>query len=182
MPSRAPIGSEGATPSVRNSQNHDSPSGTPQAYGDESPLGSQRKLSGVPRMPAPGLNRIDESSAHGTPTELPPISEMYPHLLEYLALPGDGTDQPAQGAQFKHQLNLMMQEIESHRALLREKANLEEEYCRTQSENAQMKAYLDSRLSREPTVASPSTFSHSIPRPPVQRSEKSWDSIALDLI
>jgi cell shape-determining protein MreC len=105
---------------------------------------------------------------------------MYPQLVEYLAHSDNGTDLPAQQGQFKHQLNLMMREIESHRALLSEKTNLEEEYFRTQSENAQLKAYLDSRLSREPTMATPSTFSHSISRPSAQRSEKSWDSIALE--
>jgi hypothetical protein len=133
-------------------------------------------------MAPPALNRIDESIAPGTPNELSPIPEMYPQLLEYLAQPENHTDQHAQEGQFKDQLSLMMREIESHRALLREKTNLEEEYFRTRSENTQMKAYLDSRLSRESTFATPSTFSHSIPRPSAQRSEKSWDSIALDLI
>jgi hypothetical protein len=133
-------------------------------------------------MAPPAWNRIDESNGQGIPTELSPISEMYPELLKYLSRPDDDTDQSVNGAQFKTQLNLMMQEIESHRTLMQEKTNLEEEYFRTQNENTQIKAYLDSRLSRESTIASPSTFSHSIPRPPAQRSERSWDSIALDLI
>ncbi|KAJ5871197.1 Zinc finger PHD-finger [Penicillium soppii] len=181
-PSPAPAGSGCATPSVRNSQAQDSPSKTTQVHDGKSPLGSKCKSSGVPRMAPPAWNRIDESNGQGIPTELSPISEMYPELLKYLSRPDDDTDQSVNGAQFKTQLNLMMQEIESHRTLMQEKTNLEEEYFRTQNENTQIKAYLDSRLSRESTIASPSTFSHSIPRPPAQRSERSWDSIALDLI
>lgn len=130
-------------------------------------------------MTHPALNRLDKPNADSTPG-LSPVTEMYPQLLEHLALPHDGTDQ---GAQFKNQLSLAMQEIESHRVSMSEKASLQQEYLRMQKENMQIKAYLDSGLSREATaVASPSTISHSITRPPVQRSGQSWDSIALDLI
>ena len=93
---------------------------------------------------------------------------MYPQLLEYLALPNDGTGEDIQKIQFKNQLSLVMQEIESHRASLREKSNLQKEYLKVQNENMQIKAYLDSGLSRESTaIASSSKFSHPIPRSPV---------------
>lgn len=134
-------------------------------------------------MAYPTLTRHDKSNAGTSTPELSPVTEMYPQLLEYLASPHDGAGQGTQSTQFNNQLSLVMREIESHRVLLREKADLQREYLRIQNENMQIKAYLDSGLSREATaVASPSTISHSISRPPVQRSGQSWDSIALDLI
>ncbi|KAJ5344453.1 Zinc finger PHD-finger [Penicillium brevicompactum] len=180
--SPAPTSTRSATRSVRPLQTQDLPSTTGPTRDDESPRGSRRKSSGVPKMAHPTLNRLDKTNADSTPG-LSPVTEMYPQLLEHLALPHDGTDQGAQSAQFKNQLSLAMQEIESHRVSMREKASLQQEYLRMQKENMQIKAYLDSGLSREATaVASPSTISHSITRPPVQRSGQSWDSIALDLI
>lgn len=93
---------------------------------------------------------------------------MYPQLLEYLALPHDGTDPDTQEIQFKNQLSLVMQEIQSHRESLREKTSLQKEYLKIQNENLQIKADLDSGLSRESTaIASSSAISHNIPRSPV---------------
>lgn len=176
-----PTGSRGASQSIAPLKKQDLSPATGSVHDCESPLGSQRKSSGAPGAEISALSRIDESHA-STSAELSPVTEMYPQLLEYLALPNDGTDHYTLGTQFKNQLGLVMQEIESHRKLLREKTNLQEEYLRTQSENLQIKAYLNTGLSREPAIAGPSTLSHSTLKPPAQRSRKSWDSIALDSI
>jgi hypothetical protein len=113
-------------------------------------------------------------------TNLSPITEMYPHILGLLAQPDtqDVTRQP----EFIHQLHSMMLEVQSHRALLQKAAVLREEYSRVQTENIQIRTYLNSRLpSREPNFSTPSIFSP-IPRPTPETSGKSWDSIVLDLI
>jgi hypothetical protein len=76
----------------------------------------------------------------------------------------------------------MMKEIQSHRSLLQKTAVLREEFARVQTENVQIRTYLNSRLpSREPTFSTPPTFAP-IPRPATDTSGRSWDSIALDLI
>lgn len=80
------------------------------------------------------LNRIDEINARGTPSEVSPIAESYPQLLEYLALPDAETDHHAQSSQFKHQLGTAIKEIESNRASMRDKANIREDYSRLQRE------------------------------------------------
>ncbi|KAJ5374481.1 hypothetical protein N7517_006487 [Penicillium concentricum] len=134
-------------------------------------------------MLPPNLNRIDEVDARGTPAELFPVAEMYPQLLEYLALPDAETDHHAQPSQFKHQLGVAMREIESNRASMREKASIREECSKLQRENAQIKAYLDSRASPQDSAApSPSTVSHTIiSKPASEQRGKAWDSIALDM-
>lgn len=174
-------GSRSASQSIAPLKNQNLSPATGSVHDCESPLGSLRKSSGGPGEEIPALGRINESNA-STSAELSPVTEMYPQLLEYLALPNDRTSHYNPGIQFKNQLGLVMQEIESHRALLREKTNLQEEYLKTQSENLQIKAYLNTGMSREPAIAGPSTLSHSTLKPPAQRSRKSWDSIALDSI
>lgn len=85
-------------------------------------------------------------------------------------------------SEFMHQLGLMMKEVESHRSLLGKMAILREEFDRIQTENVQIRTYLDSRLpSMEPRLASPPAFSL-IPRPSADTTGKSWDSIILNLI
>lgn len=113
-------------------------------------------------------------------TNLPPITEMYSHVMALLARPG-GQDMIGH-PEFIHQLDLMMKEVQSHRSLLQKTAVLREEFARVQTENIQIRTYLNSRLpSREPTFSTPSIFSP-IPRPAPDTSGKSWDSIVLDLI
>lgn len=131
-------------------------------------------------MLPPTLSRIDETNARSSPAEPFPIAEMYPRLLEYLALPE--TDQNSQPSQFKHQLGLAMKEIESNRALLRDRALIKEESLRLQGENAQIKADLDSKNSpRESVNPSPSMISQTIPRRAAEQRGHGWDSIAMDL-
>jgi hypothetical protein len=134
-------------------------------------------------MPPPSLNRIDEVDARGTPSELFPVAETYPQLLEYLAMPDAEAHQHAQSPQFKDQLEMAMKELASNRASMREKTNIREEYSKLQRENAQIKAYLDSRSSsRGSSVPSPSAVSHTIiSRPASEQRGKDWDSIAVDL-
>ncbi|KAJ5503814.1 Zinc finger PHD-finger [Penicillium fimorum] len=153
-------------------------------HGDRSSTVSRSKSLLVPRMmPPPNLNRIDEVDARGTPAELFPVAEMYPQLLEYLAMPDAETDHHAQSSQFKHQLGTAMKEIESNRASMREKASIQEDYSKLQREHAQMKAYLDSRASPHDSAApSPSTLPHTIiSKPASEQRGKDWDSIAIDL-
>jgi hypothetical protein len=127
-------------------------------------------------------NRADDYDSGLAPDKLPSVAEMYPQVLEYLNRPGAHTDQFAQ-PQFRDQIGLMMKEIESYRSLLQDQTNLREDHLRLQTENNKIRAYLNSSLApREPAHASPSTFSHSSPRPPTETRGKSWDSIALDLI
>lgn len=133
-------------------------------------------------MTLPTLSRIDESTASGALTELFPVAEMYPQLLDYLAQPDGETDKNPQSVQFKHQLGLAMKEVESHRSLLREKALIREEYLRMQGENAKIKAHFDSASSpQESAHPSPSMTTQSIPRPVAEQRGKDWDSIAIDL-
>ncbi|CAG8048879.1 unnamed protein product [Penicillium salamii] len=167
MSSASPTGSRGTTQNARSLQPQDAPSPKGLIQGDSSPRGSTRKSLGTPRIGPPAWNRTEESSADSS-SELSPITEMYPQLLEYLALPHDDTDLDTQEFKFKNQLSLVMQEIESHRESLREKTSLQKEYLKIQNENLQIKAYLDSGLSRESTaIASSSAISHNIPRSPV---------------
>ncbi|OKO90329.1 hypothetical protein PENSUB_13462 [Penicillium subrubescens] len=113
-------------------------------------------------------------------TNLSPIADMYPHILGLLAQP-DRQDMSG-NPDFIYQLHSMMQEVQSHRSLLQKAAVLREEFSRVQTENIQIRTYLNSRLpSREPTFLTPSTFSP-IPRPSPDTSGRSWDSIVLDLI
>lgn len=148
----------------------------------------------VQASPWPGTNNIPEISStmdfvpegsgafeydHSS-TNNSPITDMYPHILALLAQPDrqDMTRHP----EFIHQLHCMMQEVQSHRSLLQKAAVLREEFSRVQTENIQIRTYLNSRLpSREPTFSTPSTFSP-IPRPSPDTSGRSWDSIVLDLI
>lgn len=113
-------------------------------------------------------------------TDLPPITEMYSHILAFLARPGahDMNGHP----EFIHQLGLMMKEVQSHRSLLQKTAVFREEFARVQAENVQIRTYLNSRLhSRGPAFSTPATFTP-IPRPATDMSGRCWDSIALDLI
>lgn len=156
---------------------------------------SYRAASGsVQASPWPGTNNIPEVSStmdfvpegsdafeydHSS-TNISPITDMYPHILALLAQPDrqDMTGHP----EFIHQLHCMMQEVQSHRSLLQKAAVLREEFSRVQTENIQIRTYLNSRLpSREPAFSTPSTFSP-IPRPSPDTSGRSWDSIVLDLI
>ncbi|KAJ5971582.1 uncharacterized protein N7479_001500 [Penicillium vulpinum] len=178
-PSPAPS-TGGTTPISRS----DPLSGNIPIQGDKSSTISRRKSSVVPRMmPPPTLNRIDEVDACSTPAEVSPVAEMYPQLLEYLALPDAAAGNLAQSSQFKHQLGMAMKEIESNRASMRDKANIREEYSRLRRENAQIKAYLDSRGSpRDTAIPSPSTVLHSTTQRPVSEQRgTAWDSIAADL-
>lgn len=156
---------------------------------------SYRGVPGSARAsPWPGTNEISGmSSAIGLVPEggdafehdhssanLSPITDMYPHILALLTQPDrqDMTSHP----DFIYQLHCMMQEVQSHRSLLQKAAVLREEFSRVQTENIQIRTYLNSRLpSREPTFSTPSTFSP-IPRPSPDTSGRSWDSIVLDLI
>ncbi|KAJ5206437.1 Zinc finger PHD-finger [Penicillium cf. griseofulvum] len=153
-------------------------------HGDRSSTASRSKSSVVSRMmPPPTLDRIDDFDTRGTPAELFPVAETYPQLLEYLAMPDAEVHQHVQSSQFKHQLGMAMKEIESNRASVREKTNIREEYSKVQRENAQIKAYLDSRSSsRGSSVPSPSAASHTIiSRPTSEQMGKDWDRIAVDL-
>lgn len=135
-------------------------------------------------MMPPTLNRVDELNSRGTPAEVFSVEETYPQLLEYLALPENETKHLAQPSQFKHQLEMAIKEIESNRALIREKVNIREDYSRLQRENAQIKAYLDSKRSpRDTAIPSPSAVSHEIiSRPASEQRGKAWDSLALDTL
>ncbi|KAJ5597267.1 Zinc finger PHD-finger [Penicillium hordei] len=178
VPSPAPS-TGGTTPS-----SHPDPSGNIPIRGDRSPTASRRKSSAAPRMMPPNLNRIDELSPRGTPAEGSSVAETYPQLLEYLALPDNETNHHTQPSQFKHQLGMAIKEIESNRASIRDKVNIREDYSRLQRENAQIKAYLDSKRSpRDSAVPSPSAGSHDIiSRPPSEQRGKAWDSLALDTL
>lgn len=113
-------------------------------------------------------------------TNLPPITEMYSHILSFLARPGaqDMNGHP----EFIRQLGLVMKEVQSHRSLLQKTAVFRDEFARVQTENVQTRTYLNSRLPlREPTFSPPPTFAP-MPRPATDTSGRSWDSIALDLI
>lgn len=132
----------------------------------------------------PSLNRVDELNSRGTPAEVFSVAETYPQLLEYLALPDNETKHHAQPSQFKHQLGVAIKEIESNRASIRDKVNIREDYSRLQRENAQIKAYLDSKRSpRDTAIPSPSAVSHDIiSRPASEHRGKAWDSLALDTL
>ncbi|KAJ5758309.1 uncharacterized protein N7511_007003 [Penicillium nucicola] len=135
------------------------------------------------RMAPPGMTRVDDYDPGLAPDKLPPVTEIYPQVLEYLDHPEAHTDQFDQLPHFRNQLGLIMKEIESYRSLLQDQANLREEHLRLQTENSKFRAYLNSSLApREPAVASPSAFSHNSPRLPTETRGKSWDNIALDLI
>ncbi|KAI1831098.1 hypothetical protein DTO013E5_6240 [Penicillium roqueforti] len=180
FPVPSPTPSTGGTPNSHS----DTSSVNISIRRDRSPTASRGKSSTASgMMHPPTLNRIDEVNARGTPTEVYPIAEMYPRLLEYLALPDAETDRHAQSSQFKHQLGMAMKEIESYRASMRDKTNIREDYSRLQRENAQIKAYLDSRDSpRESSIPSPSTVPHSIISKPVSEQRvKAWDSLAIDM-
>lgn len=158
-------------------------------------LPSYRGASGSARAsPWPGMSNIPGISSamdfvpEGTDafehdhssSNLSPITDMYPHILALLAQP-DGQD-VTRHPEFIYQLHCMMQEVQSHRSLLQKAAVLREEFSRVQTENIQIRTYLNSRLpSREPTFSTLSTFSP-IPRPSPDTSGRSWDSIVLDLI
>lgn len=181
LPPSASGSPRGTNSGVQSPQKQDSPFGSTSIRAEGSPAPPRPTFS-FSRMAPPGLNRIDDYDSGLAPDKLPPVAEMYPQVLEYLNRPGAQTDQFAQ-LQFKNQLGLMMKEIESYRSLLQDQANLREDHLRLQTENTKIRAYLNSSLApREPALASPSTFSHSIPRPPTETRGKSWDSIALDLI
>ncbi|KAJ5961435.1 Zinc finger PHD-finger [Penicillium viridicatum] len=177
VPSPAPS-TGGTTPS-----SHSDPAGNIPIRGDRSPTASRRKSS-APRMMPPTLNRIDELNSRGTPAEVFSVAETYPQLLEYLALPDNETNHHAQPSQFKHQLGMAIKEIESYRASIRDKVNIREDYSRLQRENAQIKAYLDSKRSpRDSAIPSPSAVSHDIiSRPASEQRGKAWDSLALDAL
>ncbi|CAI7612928.1 unnamed protein product [Penicillium viridicatum] len=178
VPSPAPS-TGGTTPS-----SHSDPAGNVPIRGDRSPTASRRKSSATPRMMPPTLNRIDELNSRGTPAEVFSVAETYPQLLEYLALPDNETNHHAQPSQFKHQLGMAIKEIESNRASIRDKVNIREDYSRLQRENAQIKAYLDSKRSpRDSAIPSPSVVSHDIiSRPASEQRGKAWDSLALDTL
>jgi cell shape-determining protein MreC len=82
--------------------------------------------------------------------------------------------------EFLHQLNLMTREVEFHRSLLRKMATLREEFSKIQTENKQLRVYLNSRFPRDGNFAA-SNFS-GYPRPSADTAGKSWDSIVMDLI
>ncbi|KAJ5941819.1 Zinc finger PHD-finger [Penicillium verrucosum] len=177
VPSPAPS-TGGTTPNY-----HPDPSGNIPIRGDRSPTASQRKSSAAPRMMPPTLTRVDELNSRGTPAEVFSVAETYPQLLEYLALPDNETQHHAQPSQFKHQLGMAIKEIESNRASIRDRVNIREDYPRLQRENAQVKAYLDSkRPPRDTAIPSPSAVSHNIiSRPASEQRGKSWESLALDM-
>jgi hypothetical protein len=110
---------------------------------------------------------------------LPPIFEMYSQVLAHLYQP-DPDRGSVHRPEFLHQLNLMTREVESHRALLRKMATLREEFSKIQTENMQLRVYLNSRLPRDGNFAA-SNFS-GYPRPSADTAGKSWDSIVMDLI
>ncbi|QQK46284.1 hypothetical protein Pdw03_1182 [Penicillium digitatum] len=111
-----------------------------------------------------------------------PANETYPQLLEYLALPDAETDHHTQSSQFKHQLRMAIKEIESNRASIRDKVNIQEDFSRLQCENAQIKAYLDSRHSpRDSAIPNPSTASRNSSRPASEQRGRAWDSLAIDM-
>lgn len=159
---------------------------TTPSYGDTSssgrasPWAGMTSISGISAAYGFVPEDTDAFEHDHLSINLSPITEMYPHILALLAQPGmqDVTRQP----DLIRQLHLMMQEVQSHRSLLQKTTVLREEYSRVQTENLQLRTYLNSRLpSREPSFSTPSSFS-SIPRPAPDTSGRSWDSIVLDLI
>ncbi|EKV07067.1 PHD finger protein [Penicillium digitatum PHI26] len=158
-------------------------SGNNSIRGDLSPTTSRRISSAAPRMVNPlNLNLGDETYSRGTPAEVFPVAETYPQLLEYLALPDAETDHHTQSSQFKHQLRMAIKEIESNRASIRDKVNIQEDFSRLQCENAQIKAYLDSRHSpRDSAIPNPSTASRNSSRPASEQRGRAWDSLAIDM-
>ncbi|CEO59726.1 hypothetical protein PMG11_04391 [Penicillium brasilianum] len=158
----------------------------PPSYGSASSSSRASPWTGTSNMPVitSALDLVPESAdafEHNHLTaNISPITDMYPHILAFLAQPDaqDVTRRP----EFFHQIHSMMQELQSHRSMLQKAAVLREEFSRVQTENIQIRTYLNSRLpSREPTFSTPSTFSP-VPRPTPDTSGRSWDSIVLDLI
>lgn len=147
----------------------------------ESPLATRHSSPGY--SSASCASERPQGFDHASTGEnLPLISQMYPHVLAYMAQTDGQTELPLRQPELMHRLGLMMKEVESHRSLLGKMAILREEFDRIQTENVQIRTYLNSRLpSLEPRLASPSAFS-SIPRPSADTTGKSWDSIILDLI
>ncbi|KGO74224.1 Zinc finger, PHD-type [Penicillium italicum] len=173
FPVPSPVPSTGGT---TQSCHSDLSSGNIPIRGDRSPA--------APRMMNhPISSRTDGNNSHDTPAEVFTVTDTYPQLLEYLALPDAETDHHAQSSQFKHQLRMAIREIESNRASIRDKANIrEEDYSQLQRENAQIKAYLDSRhLPQDSAIPSPSVASRNISRPASEQRGKAWDSLARDL-
>ncbi|OOQ87273.1 hypothetical protein PEBR_17606 [Penicillium brasilianum] len=158
----------------------------PRSYGSASGSSRASPWAGTSNMPVitSALEFVPEGAdafEHNHLTaNISPITDMYPHILAFLAQPDaqDVTRRP----EFFHQIHSMMQEVQSHRSMLQKAAVLREEFSRVQTENIQIRTYLNSRLpSREPNFSTPSTFSP-VPRPTPDTSGRSWDSIVLDLI
>ncbi|KAJ5231899.1 Zinc finger PHD-finger [Penicillium citrinum] len=145
---------------------------------DNSPLMARHNLPVGSSATLASPQEDDYERAHPS-EDLPSISELYPYVQAYLAQ----ADAPGHQSEFQHQIAGMLHEAESYRILLRKVAALREEFTRVQTENIQLKAYLNSRVpTREPVISSPSTLPSYIPRPSSDTDGKSWDSIVLDLI
>lgn len=154
------------------------PNASAPASTNNSPLMTRHNIPDGPSSTFTSPHEDDYERAHPS-EDLPGISELYPQVQAYLAQ----TDAPGHHSDFQRQIAGMLQEAESYRILLRKTAALREEFTRVQTENVQLKTYLNSRLpTREPLVSSPSTFPSNIPRPSSDTNGKSWDSIVLDLI
>ncbi|KAJ5679916.1 Zinc finger PHD-finger [Penicillium macrosclerotiorum] len=143
------------------------------------PMVSRRPMSGIPSMQT-------DAYEHGPLLQQPaPISDLYPHLLAYLSdsrPPRSSSAASAVQPEFFYQLDLMMREVQAYRALLDKTATLREEFARVQTENIQLRTYLNARLPlQEPTFSGASTCV-STPRPLPETSGRSWDSIVLDIM
>ncbi|KAJ5884698.1 hypothetical protein N7495_009208 [Penicillium taxi] len=116
---------------------------------------------------------------HGSSSQdLPPVPNMYPHVLAYLSQTDAATTQLTHQPEFRHQLDTMLKEVEAHRHKM---ATFLEEFSRVQTENMHLRTYLNSQLPSRLIDSGPSNFS-ALQAPSSDTTGKSWDSIVLDLI